>query len=275
MFEMSDVQLRELLAGYDAVVYAVGPDDRVKPKGDAYTFFHERLVLACGRVVAAARKAGVKRCVVLGSYFAYFDRVWQEQRLAAHHPYIRCRIEQAERVIREGGGKMDVMVLELPYIFGTMPERTPLWKDILVTMLMNSRIVFFPKGGTNMISVRHVGEAVAGAIETGQHGQRYTIGDVNMTWKQMLRMMLEGLGIGNKRIISLPCFLMNSTAKSMKKKEIAEGIQSGLDPLYLFRDIQCRQMWYDPTPSAKALGYGRGGIETAIDETMKACLKDV
>jgi nucleoside-diphosphate-sugar epimerase len=126
VFTTSESQLIMLFSGYDALVYAVGPDDRFIPKSPAYSFLHERLVEACGRVIAAARNANVKRCVVLNSYFAYFDRIWPQKSLANHHPYIKCRIEQAERVINEGGNSMAVMMLELPYIFGVMPERIPL-----------------------------------------------------------------------------------------------------------------------------------------------------
>ena len=83
-------------------VYAVGPDDRITPAAPAYVFFHERLVDAVEKVAIAVRKAGVKKFVVLNSYFAYFDRIWPEKELSKHHPYIRCRVEQAERVISAG-----------------------------------------------------------------------------------------------------------------------------------------------------------------------------
>jgi nucleoside-diphosphate-sugar epimerase len=79
LFEMSEEELTEVLKGYDAMVYAVGPDDRVVPKAPAYDFFHNLLVKACGRVFSAAKKAGVKKAVLLSSYFCYFDRTYPER----------------------------------------------------------------------------------------------------------------------------------------------------------------------------------------------------
>ncbi len=275
VFEMGDDALKELFVGFDAMVYAVGPDDRFKPKGSAYDFFHERLVEACGRVVAVAREAVVDKCVVTNSYFAYFDRVEPERKLAEHHAYIKCRVEQAERVISEGKDKMDVMVLELPYIFGSMPERTPLWKDVLVNMLHESEIIFYPKGGSNMIAVEHVAEAVAGAVEKGKQGRRYQIGDVNLSWVSMIKIMLKSMGMGNKKIITLPTFLVNMQGKKIKKQEDEQGVESGLNPLYLFKDIMCQELYFNPTESADELGYSRGGIEKSIDDTVKACLKNL
>lgn len=273
IFEYDDNALIELFSGFDALVYAIGPDDRFKPAPPAYNFFHDRLVDACGTIVAAARTAGIKKCVVLNSYFAYFDRINPEIKLAEHHPYVKCRVEQAEQVISEGKDTMDVMVLELPYIFGTMPERTPLWKDILVNMLHKSKIILYPDGGTNMISVEHVAEAVAGAVERGKHAKRYQIGDVNMCWKEMVRIMLTSMNMEKKKIITIPCFLASIYGMVHKIKDKRLGLDSGLDYSLLFRDVMCRNLFFDPSESADELGYGRGGIEDSIKKTITACLE--
>ena len=274
VFEMGDAELKDVFEGYDAMVYAVGPDDRYRPKSDAYTFFHERLVEACGRVISMAREAGVKRAVILNSYFAYFARVYPEWHLMEHHPYIRCRVEQAEHAIAEGGGQMDVMILELPYIFGTMPERKPLWDDVLIQRFARSKTAFFPKGGTTMITVEHVAEAVVGAVEHGEHGKRYPIGDVNMPWDTMIRIMLDAMGMEQKKIVTVPDFLAILAGKWMKRKERREGYDSGLDLAHLFKDIQCRYTYFDPSESSEALRYNRGGVEEAIVETVRACVSD-
>lgn len=271
IFKMSDNELIDVFKGYDAMVYAVGPDDRVTPKAPAYQFFHDRLVVACTKVVDAAKKAGVKKCVILNSYFAYFDRIWPERKLAEHHAYIKCRLEQAESTIKAGGDSMTVIILELPYIFGVMPERIPLWKDVLLERIRKMKpFVFYTKGGTNMISVEHIGESVVGAIERGEHGIRYTIGDENMSWKEMLGIMLETMGI-KKKVITVPTFLATLGGISLKKKELKEGKEPGLDYSRLFKDIQSQYLYFDPTPSATKLGYNRGGIRESIIKTVKAC----
>lgn len=271
VFKMPNDELIEVFRGYDAMVYAVGPDDRVIPPAPAYDFFHERLVVSCTKVVEAARDAGVKRCVVLNSYFAYFDRIWPEKKLAEHHPYIKCRIEQADSVIKAGGDKMDVMVLELGYIFGTMPERIPLWKDVLFERLRKMPIVMFPKGGTNMIAVEHIAEAIVGAIEQGEGGKRYTIGDENMSWKEWLRIILDTMGLEKRKILTIPTFLGTLYGKKLRKEDAKEGKEGGLNHARLFKDIQSQETYLDPTPSIKALGYKTGGLRESIIKTVKRC----
>ena len=270
VFELTEEKLQERFAGYDAMVYAVGPDDRITPPAPAYEFFHARLVDAVEKVAIAARKAGVKKFVVLNSYFAYFDRIWPEKELSKHHPYIRCRVEQAERVISAGEDKMAVMILELPYIFGSMPNRIPLWKDVLLDRFAKGKIIFFPKGGTNMIAVEHVGEAIIGALENGEHGERYTVGDENHSLNEMLEMMMSAIG-ARKKIINIPRFLAVAAGSMIDRGLKKKGLEGGLDAKFLMRDILTHNLYFDPSDAVEKLGYKRGGLKEAIVKTMKAC----
>src|SRR4030066_1864011 len=270
VFELTEEDLQGRFAGYDAMIYAVGPDDRITPPAPAYEFFHTRLVDACEKVAIAARKAGVKKFVVLNSYFAYFDRIWPEKELSRHHPYIRCRVEQAERVISAGEDKMAVLLLELPYIFGSMPNRIPLWKDVLLDRFVKSRIIFFPRGGTNMIAVEHVSEAIIGCLEHGENGKRYPVGDENHSFSEMLKLMISALGM-RKKIINIPRFAAELAGVLINMGWKRKGLEGGLDARYLMRDILTHDLFFDPSETAEKLGYGRGGLEEFIFATMKAC----
>lgn len=270
IFEISEEDLKKHFTGYDAMIYAVGPDDRVTPPAPAYEFFHSRLVVACEKAVTAARKAGVKKCVILNSYFAYFDRIWPEKELSKHHPYIRCRVEQSERAVSAGGSKMSVIILELPYIFGSMPNRIPLWKDVFLDGFIKSKIIFFPKGGTNMIAAEHVGEAIIGALEHGKHGRRYTVGDENHSYNEMLDMLFSALGM-HKKIINIPRLIAVIAGIIINRKWKKKGLAGGLDARYLMRDILTCNLFFDPSDTAEKLGYKRGGLKESIISTMKAC----
>jgi dihydroflavonol-4-reductase len=270
IFEMPFDELVQLFKGHDGLIYAVGPDDRITPEAPAYKYFHDRLVVACTRVIEAAREAGIQRCVVLNSYFAYFDRIWPDKKLAERHSYIKCRVEQAASVIEAGGQSMAVVVLELPYIFGAMPKRIPLWKDALFDRVLGMKVVFFPRGGTNMIAVEKVAEAIIGALEHGQPGMRYPIGDANMSYKEMLRIVLDTMGLKKRVIVTLPTSLATIIGIWMKRRERKRGLESGLDRAYVFGDILSQNFYFDPTPSVEELGYKQGGVREAIETTVRA-----
>lgn len=270
VFTATEEELKELFSNTDALIYAIGPDDRVVPPYPAHEFYQKYLVEKCTQVLRVARDAGVHRAVVLNSYFVHFHEQFPKLHLASHHPYIQARVDQSQQAIAIGGESMAVMVLQLPYIFGTMPNRIPLYKDSLFKHIFSMNPIFFPKGGTNMISVEHVAEAIVGAVKYGIHGHKYLIGDENHTWKELIQTVLDTLQI-SKKIISIPWYLAALKGRSMQKAYLREGKEPGLNYTKIFKAIEAQYFYFDPTPSREALHYGSGGLQVAIEETVRAC----
>jgi dihydroflavonol-4-reductase len=268
--ELDDGSIINILKGHDAIVFAAGADDRVIPKAPAYEFFYQANVRSCKRIISLARQSGIKRGVILSSYFLYFDRVWPDEKLSEYHPYIRSRKEQAQQSMDAAMPDLQLMILELPYIFGSTPGRTPLWKP-LIKYINSPYPLFYMKGGTNMIAVEHVGQAIAGAIETGRGGESYTIGDENLTWVEFIEKILNILG-KKKKIIILPTFMVRLMLRIVKLRHKFRGEESGLDPVK-FTAIQTRNTFFDPSPAVQELGYGRGNLQKAFEDTVKACLQ--
>lgn len=273
VFTASKEEIEEKLKGYDYLIYAVGPDDRYTPKAPAYEFFHTRLVEAVTKVFEAARDAGIKKAAVYNSYFAYFDRRYPEMKLAQKHPYIRCRVEQAAAV-NAVKGKMEVVVLELPYIFGSMEARLPIWRDVFLDRYVNGKkIVFFSKGSTTMTSVEHIAEAGIGAIEYGKDGERYPIGDENKSFRWMLSTMSEAKGV-KKKVVCPPTWLCVLGAKAIENGFHKQGLEGGLDYALVMKEIMSIDMCIEEEVMDKVnteLHISRGGLESAIVRTMERC----
>ncbi len=293
----------KMFEGYDALVYAVGPDDRVhSPAGSTgYEYFYEKLVTEVADTFEAAKKAGVKKAVLLNSYFAYFDRAGIKKSaksdkyviepakdpnkpgyLAERHPYIKVRVEQSAKMIEVGGGAanggMDVVVLELPYIFGNMPKRTPLWKEVFLDRFAKMPAVMFPKGGTNMIHVDGIAEAVVAATYYGEHGDRLPVGNEDRKYEYMINKMIEDIG-ATKRYMGVPTWMA-----TMGGKMVASGLKktnqdSGLNYHYLMKDIQSRDLYMQDAAleTRKKLHYdefgytGGGSLDDGIYKTVMAC----
>ena len=112
-----------------------------------------------------AKEAGIKKFVVFGSYFAEFAVRLPEYNLRSQ-AYPNNRLLQEQIAFEEGEGSMVVTSLRLPYIFGTIPGRTPLWK--MYTDQIKGKPVFPAlKGGTAVVTVEQVAEAAVGAMENG------------------------------------------------------------------------------------------------------------
>ena len=149
-----------------------------------------------------------------------------------------------------------------------MPGRVPLWKP-LVEYIASPWPLFYPRGGTNCIAVEHVAEAIAGAVEQGRGGERYTIGDENLTWRDLLGRIARILG-KRKEVITLPDFAVRAAAAAIKLLHSLQGREGGLDPVR-FTDLQIAETFFDPAPSRVALGYGCGGLDKALADTVAVC----
>jgi dihydroflavonol-4-reductase len=268
--QLPDEDIRALFYGHDALVFAAGADDRVIPQAPAEDFFYTANVHSCKRLFTLAKEAGIKRGILTGSYFAHFDRIWPRMTLAVHHPYIASRVAQIDQTMEVAKPDLELMVLELPYIFGSMPGRVPLWKP-LIRYIRYPIPLFYPRGGTNVIAVEHVAEAIVGAVESGVGGEIYQVGDENLTWVEMLTRLSKAVG-KKKWIITLPDWSLKLGMWFVKVYHRFQGREGGLDPVP-FTELQVAETYFDPAPSRESLGYGQGGLDQAFQETVDACLK--
>ncbi len=266
---MADQEILCLMAGCQGAVFAAGVDDRVTPMAPAYPFFYRMNVLAAERFFRLAVQAGVTRGVLLSSYFSHFDRVWPELQLAQHHPYIRSRVEQEAAVIKAAGDQLDVMILQLPYIFGRMPGRIPMWKPVIDYLHWPLPWVFYTRGGSAMVGVDQVAGAIVGALEQGEGGERYVIGDENLSWEEWLHRLMRITGI-KKRVVTLPNGLVKLGLVGLAGWHKLHGLEGGLDPRY-FPALQTRNTFFDPTPAQEALGFNGESLGQALRATVKGC----
>ncbi|MCB1675363.1 MAG: NAD(P)-dependent oxidoreductase [Halioglobus sp.] len=264
-----DGQLRDVVAGYDAIVFAAGADDRAVPTEPAHKFFYEANVRTSVRVTAAARQAGAGKLVILGSYFTYFDRLWPDMTIAEDHPYVYSRREQTQLCTAVAGSDMALVVLELPYIFGAMPGAVPLWAP-LIRYVRSGLPLYYTNGGTNMIAVAHVAQAIAGAVERVDSSAIFQVGDENVSWTRFLKALCKAVGrkddtikiVEDDKVLGMGW--VGDALHSLRGKEA--GLHSRD-----FVQIQIAETYFDPQASRSVLGYGAGGLEQAWLDTVAAC----
>ncbi len=279
LFETPEDDLVEMMKGYDYMIYSVGPDDRETPIAPAYEYFHRRLVVECAKCFRAAERAGIKKSVCFNSYFAYFARRNPELKLAEKHPYVRCRVEQA-KLLNEQKKNMEVVVLEFPYIFGTMPERMPIWKNVFLDRYANGhKVIFFPKGSTTMIAVEHIAESALGAIEYGKDGERYPVGDENKSFDFMLNTMTGAVLPKPRKIIHPGKALCAMGGQMVANGEKKQGREPGLNLKLVMKEIMNSDTVSCVEPEVldkvcEELHISRGGLKEAIEKTMHRCYPD-
>ena len=268
--EMTDDELREKLTGCEGFVFAAGVDERVDGPPPIYQFYKKYNIDPVRRLLRLCRDCGVQHAVILGSYFSYAAKKWPEKTLTKYHPYIRSRIDQERVAMHFAYEGMDVAVLELPYIFGTQPGRKPVWVFLAEYILRMKAATFYPKGGTTMVTVHQVGQAIAGALERNTGGRCYPIGYYNMTWKELLKIMQKYLDCPDKKIITIPNWMYEMAAAKIMIDNEKKGIQSGLH-LVRFADVMCSNLFISKREGAQELGVTDDDIEGAIGDSMLLC----
>ena len=270
--DLTDSQLAEMLTGFDAIVYAAGPDDRVelKPGILAREFFQTQLVERTERVLNVAKAQSTTKAVVFGSYFSYINNhglAGLKRGQLERHPYIKARVEQTRRAFALGDGQFSVAVLNIPYVFGTAPGKEPIWKHVFVDRFGQSPKIFYGNGGTTVISARKIAVLAAQALELAEHGDELAVGSRNMQFKPMIEQLLREAKI-DKPVGTLPNWLLNMAMKSQWKKAQKAGLDSGLDMRYLTDDILRRDFFVDfaTTDAMLQVSYA-DDVDEAISET--------
>lgn len=237
----------ETLRGFDWVVFAAGNDPRHVPAGsDFAAFLYNANHEAVPAFFAAAREAGVRRAVQLGSYYHQ-----AAPQLAESNGYIRSRQAACEGARAEGRDGFDVISINAPFMAGAVPglpsaifEPYTQWAQGMLPVPY-----FGPAGGTNFMSFRSLSEAIEGALERGEPGKAYLVGDENLSFTEYFQLFFAAAGSAVRlEERDAPCPLLPDVA-------IPQG----------------RGNWVrvDPDPAEVALlGYRRGDVAAAVAEVV-------
>lgn len=245
--------LRPLLAGHDAVVFAARTDEQRPLRKPLHPAFRRTMVEPVVRLFTAARAEGVTRGVIMGSYYTYLDRIHPQWRLAAEHTYIRCRVEQAREAREAAGPGLPIAVLELPFIFGPGTN----WAGPLENWARSRAPLVAPPGGTAAASAQSVAEIAAGALERADSAD-LPVADENLTWQDMFARIAAAAG-RPRRVGRLPGGVFRTATGLGGALQSLGGKETGLNTSGL-AGLMLRDLYVEPVT-------GRS-LEPAFRETF-------
>ncbi len=130
--------------------------------------------------------------------------------------------------------------------------------------------IYYPKGGTTMVTVRQVGQALANALTMNKGGNCYPIGWFNMSWVEFLTIAKKHLGCEEKKIKTIPNWMYILGGKQIMKQQKKAGHEGGLN-MVKFTDVMCAETFIDKSLGCLKLGVTEDDIDAAIGESMKLC----
>ena len=267
----SDEEILAMLEGNEVFIFAAGVDERVEFPAPVMDYYYKFNIAPLKRIFPLCKKAGVKRAVVLGSYFSYLSKLRPDMKLTEKNPYFKARIQQEEVCESFCDDSFSCAVLELPYIFGTQPGRKPVWTILIEQIAFMDKWPFtmYPGGGTAMLTCRQVGQVIAGAALKKKAGfEAIPIGMYNLKWDKFLKVVYKARGMGaDRQIVSVAPWMMKMGMFKVAADYKKRGIDSGMDPFNL-PDIMDLDLFINDT-YARELGATDDDIYAAIEDSIK------
>lgn len=259
--------LARILDGADAVVQAVGADDRERPPRPARRFFETELVAPTRLIADSVTIARVPRLVVLGSYFSTVARAHPEWGLVARHPYVDAREAQWREAVRLAP-EAAVTVLEIPFVFGTVEGRAPLWCDTYLAPLRRGPVAVTLPGGTSATTAEDVALAAVAAATGASPAGRHPVCTDNVSHRQLAHWALAEW---DRRVplLTLPHGILTASLLAEKARLRLSGKESGLEPVGLAR-LLSEDLHLDPLASARTFGTTPRSVEDSARETFRA-----
>jgi dihydroflavonol-4-reductase len=246
---LDDTLSARALEGFDQMVFAAGADIRQLPPGaDEQAFFDSVNTQGIPRFFQRAKDAGIARAVYIGTYYPQVA-----PQMIESSAYVRSR-HLADTGLRALNSQdFSVCSLNAPFILGHVPGLSLPYVEALVHYAagrLQGVPIVAPAGGVNHISSQSMSEAIAGALERGEGGRAYLVGDENLSWKAYLQLYFEAAGN--------PLDLEVSTAEHPMFPDII---------LYAGRNAVVH---YEPDNGE--LGYSRNNIRATVAELVQAYL---
>ena len=241
------------LTGFDALVFAAGNDIRHVPlEADAAAHWLYANGEALPKFFALARTAGIRKAVLIGSFYPQIDI-----KLTESDPYVRSRHMACVGARALAAPGFEVCSLNAPFMVGSVPGLpSPIFEAYTAYAKgqMGDMPVFGPTGGTNFMSVRSLSEAIAGALENGQSGEAYLVGDENISFADFFGLFFKAVG--------------SSTVVPEKDQN------HPLMPDEVIYAGRPTPVSYQPTADAQQrLNYRRNDVEHAIREAVAQVLE--
>ena len=259
---------RQLLQGFDAVVFAAGADERCEVEGDAIEFFQRANVWPCEQLFAAIPYTNVRRAVLLSSIFAWLDQQQPALELAKKHPYIRSRIEQ-DRISHAALADSDcvLVTVQVPWVFGTAPHRESQWST-LVNYVRAATPMLCIRGGATMLSVNALAAAVSGALRFPTKSLSLPVSDENITYTELMQRLCIHTERKDNHIRTVSDgFFRNITMLGDFAGRLF-GKQTGGIDMRGMPDLLLQEIFFDPKESQALLHYSGGDLDEALSDTV-------
>jgi dihydroflavonol-4-reductase len=262
--------LRKAMIGCDAVIHVAALYSLWR--SDAQALYKSNVEGTINTLEAAAA-AGVNRVVYTSSVAALgVPRAGQigDERLetSAHElvsDYKKSKYLAEQEALKRARQGQDIVIVNPSTPIGPY-DMKPTPTGEIVLRFLRGRMPAYVDTGLNIVDVEDVARGHVSALERGQKGERYILGNRNLTLKELLDILSGVTGIRAPRT-RVPHVLPLAAAY------IDEGILSRLGKrpsvsIYAVKMSQ-KAMYYDSSKAIRELGFPQSPIQGALEKAVR------
>lgn len=228
-------------------------------------------VLGTRNILSCARNAGIDRTVYTSSVAAIGvkpDRVADEtyqspiDKLVGDYKKSKYYAErEALKAVQQG---QDIVIVNPSTPIGAF-DRKPTPTGEIIVRFLQRKMPFYVDTGLNLIDVKDVSWGHLLALEKGRTGDRYILGNQNLTFKQLLTKLEQITGIPAPKY-TIPYWIPLSVAW-MEEKILAK---LGKPPTIAIDSVKMsrQRMFYDASKAVTELGLPQSNIDRALTEAV-------
>lgn len=233
---------------------------------------YEYNVLGTRNVLAAARQAGIERTVYTSSVAAIgvrgqglvADEQYQSpvEKLVGDYKKSKYWAEQeAQQAITQG---QDIVIVNPSTPIGPWDIKPTPTGDLVLRFLRRQMPAYL-NTGLNLVDVRDVAQGHLLALEKGVTGERYILGNTNLTLKQILEHLSEITGLPAPQR-QVPAWLPLSVAwvDEIILARLGKSPSVPLDGVKMATQL----MYYDATKAVQTLGLPQNPIPQALADAV-------
>ena len=240
-------------------------------QADREQIYHHN-VMGTRNVLAAARKAGIERTVYTSSVAAIgvgengtvVDETHQSsvEKMVGHYKKSKFLAEQ--EAVKAAQAGQDVVIVNPGCPIGPGDIKPTPTGDIILRFLRR-QMPFYLNTGLNFIHVRDVAWGHLLALQRGKSGDRYILGNQNLSLKDLLDQLAQITGLSAPQL-SVPAWLPLSVAW-VDERILARLGKTPAVPLDGVR-MAHQYMYYNPSKAIRELGLPQTSMTTALRDAV-------
>lgn len=266
--DLNDPNLSRLMTGCDVLFHVAAHYSLWQADKD---LLYRHNVLGTRHILAAARQAKIDRTVYTSSVAAIgvkeggiADETYQSPVDKLIGDYKKSKYWAEQEAIKAAKTNQDIVIVNPSSPIGPLDIKPTPTGDIILRFL-KKQMPFYLDTGLNFIDVRDVARGHLLALEKGKTGERYILGNQNLTLKEILDKLAKITGIPAPKN-TVPPWLPLSVAW-IDEKILAPLGKTPSVPLDGVR-MSTQKMYYDPSKAVKELGLPQTPIETALKDAV-------